>query len=126
MIYGVGIDLVSINRIHKIYENFSTNFINKILTEIEKEDFKNIQNPGRFLAKKFAVKEAFVKALGKGFQRNIFPKDIGTHNDKLGKPILHYSNFIEEILNNESINIQHVSISDEKEFAIAIVTLEVS
>ncbi len=124
MIYGIGVDLVSISRVGKIYKTFGENFINKILTIQEKDDFSKNLDPKKFLAKKFAAKEAFVKSLGKGFQKNIFPSNIGTHSNEFGKPILHYSKFIKEILERESISMLNVSISDEKEYAIAMVTLE--
>lgn len=125
MIYGIGVDLVEIARIANLYEKFGVAFTHKILTQKELEDFKiNTTSAAQFIAKRFAAKEAFVKALGIGFRANIYPKDIGVSHDDFGKPVMHYSTEVNGILLNHRVTGIHLSIADEKKYSIAFVTLE--
>jgi holo-[acyl-carrier protein] synthase len=135
MIIGIGIDLISNNRIKKIIKKFDQNFKEKIFSKNELNDFENRyknqeklnQNAINFFAKRFASKEAFSKALGTGIGRGIDFNDIEISNDKLGKPFIKILNNkeakIKEILNCQEFNI-HLTISDEKSISGAVVIIE--
>ena len=135
MIIGIGIDLISNDRIKKIIKKFDQNFKEKIFSINELNDFENRyknqeklnQNAINFFAKRFASKEAFSKALGTGIGRGIDFNDIEISNDKLGKPFIKILNNkeakIKEILNCQEFNI-HLTISDEKSISGAVVIIE--
>ena len=124
MIYGIGIDLVEIQRI-KDMDNL-VKFAEKILSNSELKLFKEKSCEGQaaFLAKQFAAKEAVVKALGTGFTANTYPKDISILRTAEGSPELQFSQTFQEIVNNLGIKSWHVSLADEKTHAIAMVILE--
>ena len=135
MIIGIGIDLISNDRIKKILKKFDKDFKEKIFSKNELDDFENRyknqeklnQNAINFFAKRFASKEAFSKALGTGIGRGIDFNDIEISNDKLGKPFIKILNNkeakIKEILNCQEFNI-HLTISDEKSISGAVVIIE--
>jgi len=135
MIIGIGIDLISNDRIKKIIKKFDQNFKEKIFSKNELNDFENRykkqeklnSNAINFFAKRFASKEAFSKALGTGIGRGIDFNDIEISNDKFGKPFIKILNNkeakIKEILNCEKFNI-HLTISDEKSISGAVVIIE--
>ncbi len=129
MILGIGIDLVSIERIEQLENKFKEKFLEKIFTENEVISSKKKSNQKIFLAKRFAVKEAFSKAIGLGIGRGINFLDVETFNDEFGKPQIKILNNKEEFLKRhfccESFSI-HLSISDEKTFASAMVVIEKS
>jgi len=125
VIFGIGVDLCDISRISDIYDKYGAKFVNKILTNQEAQKFETLSHKkATFLAKRFAAKEAFVKALGTGFRNNISLRDIGTHSDVNNKPVMHYSNHVSSILKEKSIKNIFVSVSDETIHAIAFVTME--
>ena len=124
MIYGIGIDLVEIQRI-KDMDN-PIKFAEKILSDSELKLFKEKASEAQagFLAKQFAAKEAVVKALGTGFTANTYPKDISILRNAEGSPELQFSETLQEMVNNLGIKSWHVSLADEKTYAIAMVILE--
>ena len=124
MIYGIGIDLVEIQRI-KDMDNL-VKFAEKILSDLEFKLFKEKASAVQaiFLAKQFAAKEAVVKALGTGFTANTYPKDISILRNAEGSPELQFSQTFQEMVNNLGIKSWHVSLADEKTHAIAMVILE--
>ncbi|MBU6140048.1 MAG: holo-ACP synthase [Proteobacteria bacterium] len=127
MILGIGIDLVSVERIQNLEDQFGKKFLQKIFTKNESAESKKKISSAIFLAKRFAAKEAFSKALGLGIGRGINFQDIEVENDDFGKPrikILNEKNaFIKKHFNCENFAI-HLSLSDEKSFANAIVLIE--
>jgi len=122
-ILGLGIDIVEISRIKKNMNNKL--FINRVFTkhEIIKADTKNKVS---YYSKRFAAKEAFVKALGTGFRDQINFNNIEIKNDKLGKPYINtnskLNNIIEKIFKIKKYNV-YLSVSDEKNYAIANVII---
>ena len=124
MIYGIGIDLVEIQRI-KDMDN-PVKFAEKILSDSELKLFKEKATDvqATFLAKQFAAKEAVVKALGTGFKANTYPKDISILRNPEGSPELQFSETLQEMVNNLGINSWHVSLADERTHAVAMVVLE--
>lgn len=124
MIYAIGHDIVEIQRIQFLFNRYSTRLIDKVLSESEKQILLTHQNPGRFIAKRFAAKEAFAKACGTGLRSPILMPNIAIVNDSLGKPSFNFANEIQEWLHAHSIKYCHLSISDETNLASAFVVLE--
>ena len=123
MIYGVGTDLVEVARIQESLERFGLNFAMRVLSEAEMQEFKQSNTQARFLAKRFAAKEAFVKALGTGFMAPAMPKNISVAHDKRGRPILEFNKELRSFMDYKRIDSEHISISDEKNIAAAFVVL---
>jgi holo-[acyl-carrier protein] synthase len=135
MIIGIGSDLIAVNRIKVLIDKFDNKFINKIfttneITQAEEKFDKSDNNQNKktsFYAKRFAAKEAFVKAVGTGIGQYFSFKDIEISNNKLGRPEIKIlnekENFITKNFLCEKFEI-HLTISDEKETAMAFVVIE--
>ena len=127
MILGTGIDLLKVSRIKKLLDNYGDIFVKKVFSEYEIKKNKNITLKVSKIAKLFATKDAFVKALGTGFTKEISFKDISLINEERGKPIIDLSNRVQEYLKKKTPNgyktIINVSISDEKEYVISNVII---
>ena len=125
-ILGTGIDIVDNCRLKKLLIKKKSNFKNKIFTNIEIAYCENKSNITNCYSKRFAAKEAFVKALGTGFRKNINFKDIEVVNNHYGKPYLLINkriiNKIKTSFKVKKFNIL-LSISDEKKYAIASVII---
>jgi len=90
MIFGIGTDVVEVSRIHDSIEKFGDTFARRILSDSEFESYLKSSTQSRFLAKRFAAKEAFAKALGTGFRSPVRFQNIIVGHDDLGKPILEF------------------------------------
>ena len=88
MIIGIGSDLIDIRRVEKTLERFPERFKNRIFTETERRKSDRRANRAASYAKRFAAKEACSKALGTGFRRGVFWRDLGVVNLKSGKPTM--------------------------------------
>jgi holo-[acyl-carrier protein] synthase len=124
MIYGIGTDVVEVLRIEQALNRHGEAFAKRILTETEFTEFQQSHTQARFLAKRFAAKEAFAKALGTGVRAPATMQNIGISHDKLGKPVFVLAPVLQTLIEEKNINQQHVSISDEKALAVAFVVLE--
>ena len=124
MIYGIGTDIVRIQRMAKNLDRYGERFAQRILTKSELVDFRKSSTQAQFLSKRFAAKEAAAKALGTGFRNGLSLRDIGVSNDTLGKPMLEFSPRAQESLLAAGVRCSHLSLSDEQEYAIAYVVLE--
>ena len=126
MIYGVGTDIVNIDRIQKIILKNREGFIKRVLTEHEQALFANKADSAAFCAKRFAAKEAFSKALGTGIGRVVSFQDLTVRNNENGKPHFIPSEKLRLYLLEKEIKQAHLSISDESQNAVAFVILETS
>ena len=124
MIYGIGTDIVSIERIQTILNKNRDGFINRVLTEHEKALFANRADSAAFCAKRFAAKEAFSKALGTGIGRVVSFQDLTIRSNEHGKPYIMPSEKLRLYLQEKGIKHGHLSISDESQNALAFVVLE--
>lgn len=124
MIYGVGTDIVEVDRIESSIEKFGDDFALRILAESEMASFVSSHIKARFLAKRFAAKEAFSKALGTGLREPATFQNIAVSHDVLGKPFLVLAKELQGFLKEKNINHMHLTISDEKNLAAAFVVLE--
>ncbi len=124
MIVGIGSDIVSVARMKKSLDRNGDKFSQRILHSSELLQLQAISKKDQFLAKRFAVKEAASKALGTGFSEGVSWQDIYIEHDELGKPILCFSG--RALIRAESLGVkrQHVTLSDEREYAVAFVVLE--
>ena len=124
-IIGNGVDIVENKRIKKSLK--IRGFINRIFTKNEINKSKKFNNNVNYFAKRFAAKEAFVKAIGEGFRNNINFSDIDIINDNKGKPVVKISNSIEKIIKKKfklrKFKI-YLSLSDEKKHSIAYVVID--
>ncbi|MBF0264530.1 MAG: holo-ACP synthase [Gammaproteobacteria bacterium] len=130
MIYGIGTDIVSIKRIRDSISRNPVKFPQRILTPFEMEKYRDhyehsLDNASAYLAKRFAAKEATAKAFGIGFSQGLSLQHIETFNNDLGQPHLRFYEFAQEFINQKQIKQSHLSLSDEKEFAIAYVILSI-
>lgn len=122
-ILGMGTDIVEIARIEEALSR-SARLASRVLTEAEMALFESSPEPVRYLAKRFAAKEAAVKALGTGIGRGISWHHIEVSNDALGAPRLSFSAAFAERCDTMGVTRSHVSISDEQHYATATVILE--
>ena len=126
MIFGNGIDIIDNNRIRKVIEKYGNRFKKKCFSISEIAKSEKRLNSVEFFAKRYAAKEACAKALGTGLARGVFWKDIEVDNNQYGKPFIKLHGKAKEIFKNmnKSSNTQiEVSLSDEKKYAIANVTI---
>lgn len=126
MIYGIGTDLVNIKRIEDALFRFGDRFLHRILSEQEVVEYAQSSQPARFVAKRFAAKEAFSKAWGTGIGEDVGWHDVQVSHDVLGKPLIQTSPQLTEKLNCRLVTNTHLSISDEAEHALAFVLIEKS
>ena len=124
MIYGVGTDLVDIERIKKIISKNKDGFVKRVLSEHEQALFVNKAESAAYCAKRFAAKEAFAKALGTGIGQVLSFQDLTIRNNENGKPQFILSEKLRKYLVEKNIKQAHLSISDESQNAIAFVILE--
>jgi len=124
MIYGVGTDLVDIERVKKILSKNRDSFIKRVLSEHEQALFANKAESAAYCAKRFAAKEAFAKALGTGIGQVVGFQDLTVRNNENGKPHFIPSEKLRQYLVEKNIKHAHLSISDESQSAIAFVVLE--
>ena len=124
MIYGVGTDIVNIERVKKILSKNRDGFVKRVLSEHEQALFANKADSAAYFAKRFAAKEAFAKALGTGIGREISFQDLTIRNNENGKPHFIPSEKLRLYLVEKNIKKAHLSISDESQNAIAFVVLE--
>ncbi len=124
IIFGIGTDIVSVDRIKNLLKN--KNFINRIFNKKEILKCKKINNSINCYAKRFAAKEAFSKALGTGISNGINFNEIVVLNKKSGKPYISIIGKTKKTLKkkfkkkNSKISL---SLSDEKKYAVAFVTI---
>ena len=124
MIYGIGTDIVDIERVKKILSKNRDGFVKRVLSEHEQALFTNKAESAAYCAKRFAAKEAFAKALGTGIGRVVSFQDLTVRNNENGKPYFIPSEKLRQFLVEKNIKQAHLSISDESKNAIAFVVLE--
>ena len=125
MIFGIGTDIVEIKRIETMKS--LDKFASKILSHNEKEFYDSLTNQKQivYISKQFAAKEAIAKAIGTGIRNDTHFKNIEILRDKNGAPIFKALNKLEKIISDLGITKTHVSLSDEKKYALAFVILEI-
>jgi holo-[acyl-carrier protein] synthase len=128
MIIGLGNDMVDIRRIEQTLERYGTRFVARIFTDIEQKKSDRRAQRAASYAKRFAAKEACSKALGTGFRRGVFWKDMGVVNEPSGRPTLQLTGGAREQLERitpvgHTARIQ-LTITDDFPYAQAVVIIE--
>jgi len=124
MIFGIGTDIVKVARMQRSIDRWGDRFAGRILTSDEKKEYCTTAKKANFLAKRFAAKEAASKAMGLGFQDGLELKHISVAHKKNGKPELIFTGFASEFLSRNNISASQLSLSDEREYAVAFVIME--
>ena len=124
MIFGVGTDVVELSRVQATYDRFGDHFVNRLLMPEEKVLFERTKQPVRFLAMRFAGKEAAVKAMGTGFAHGVWIRDVGITNDKWGRPLIIWSERGRAVCDRLGIGEGHVSLTDDAGLIIAFAVVE--
>ena len=119
MIYGVGTDIVELARIQETYDRFGDHFVDRLLMEEERALFETNRWPVRFLAMRFAAKEATVKAMGTGFRHGMWIRDVGIVANPRGRPEIIWSPRGRAVCERLGIGEGHVSLSDDAGLVLA-------
>ena len=123
MIYGIGTDLLRIDRVARVYRRFGDRFARRVLMDSEQQEFSGARNPVRFLAMRFAAKEAIVKALGTGFRHGMWVRDSGVRHDKRGRPEIIFSSRGKAACTAAGISSGYLSLTDEAGLVVATAIL---
>lgn len=124
MIFGIGTDLVEIQRVSRLLERYGTRFARRILGPDEWDDFQRAANQAQHLAGRFAAKEAFAKAFGTGLRYPVSLGNISVAKNVLGKPSLQFEPALAQLMMHHGVTAHHLSLSHEHSMACAFVVLE--
>ncbi|MEQ6292500.1 holo-ACP synthase [Vogesella sp. GCM10023246] len=124
MIYGIGTDIARIERFEGLLARWGLAIGRRLLAAPEREELAQAAKPARFLAKRFAAKEALGKALGTGIREPVLLTAIAVSHDALGKPMFAFDDSLKDFLAARGICSVHLSISDEQQHALAFVVCE--
>jgi holo-[acyl-carrier protein] synthase len=123
MIFGIGTDVVQLERIAKVHEKFGERFIERLLLPAEQQAFRRYSRPVRFLAMRFAAKEAIVKAMGTGFAHGMWIRDAGVVQNSWGKPEIIWSERGRRMCEKLGIGEGHITLTDEAGLIVAVAVL---
>lgn len=123
MIHGIGTDITQVARFERLLERYGPRAARRILGGGELDDFARAPNAARFLAKRFAAKEAFGKALGTGIRAPATLTAIRVTHDALGRPLFAFGAALDALVRARGLR-AHLSISDESDTAVAFVIIE--
>ncbi len=124
MIYGIGVDLIEIERIERAITRTGERLIERLYTEVEQQYCSTKNPPYACYAARFAAKEAFLKALGTGLRQHMRWRDIEVYHDTLGKPSLQLYGYLQDQRAAQGIRHIHLSLAHNGTMAIAQVILE--
>jgi len=123
MIFGIGTDILELSRVERVWARFGEHFARRLLLDEEHELFVKSKNPVRFLAMRFAAKEAIVKAMGTGFAHGVWVRDVGSIPDFRGQPQVIYSARGTAMCERLGIGTGFVSLTDEAGLILAMAVL---
>jgi holo-[acyl-carrier protein] synthase len=123
MIFGIGTDIVRIERIEHVYDRHGERFVERLLLPAEAQAFRSAGRPTRFLAMRFAAKEAIVKAMGTGFAHGMWIRDAGVVANAWGKPEIIWSERGRAMCEQLGIGEGHVTLTDEAGLVVAMAVL---
>lgn len=123
MIFGVGTDICELSRVQQTYDRFGDHFVNRLLMDEERVLFERNKWPVRFLAMRFAAKEATVKAMGTGFAHGMWIRDVGIVNNDWGRPTVIWSKRGQKVCEQLGVGEGHVSLSDDAGLIVAFAVL---
>ncbi|MGL1834962.1 holo-ACP synthase [Rhodocyclaceae bacterium SMB388] len=123
MIFGIGTDIVRIDRISESLARHGARFAHRILADVERSALETQADPARFLAKRFAAKEAFGKALGTGVAVPATLHALSVAHDERGKPLFNFSDSLSAYMRARGLS-AHLSLSDETDYVVAFAVIE--
>ena len=123
MIFGIGTDILDQARVERTWQRFGERFARRLLLDEELALFTRAKHPVRFLAMRFAAKEAVVKALGTGFANGIWVRDVGMLPNALGQPQVVYSARGRALCDRLGVGEGHLTLSDEAGLIVAVAVL---
>ena len=123
MIFGIGVDVLEVRRIKETLERFGTHFIERLLLPEEQAQLAKTQRRERFIAMRFAAKEAIVKALGTGFSHGVWIRDVGVVQNAWGKPQVVFSERGDRVRRGLGVGEGHVTLTDEAGLVVAVAVL---
>jgi holo-[acyl-carrier protein] synthase len=123
MIFGIGVDVLEAARVKKTLERFGERFTEHLLMPEERAQLVKTRRPERFIAMRFAAKEAIVKAMGTGFAHGVWIRDVGVVQNAWGKPEVIYSERGEQVRRGLGVGEGHVTLTDEAGLIVAVAVL---
>lgn len=123
MIFGIGVDVLETARIKRTFERFGDRFVEHLLLPEEQAQLARTQRRERFLAMRFAAKEAIVKAMGTGFAHGMWIRDVGVVQNEWGKPEVVFSARGERVRRALGVGEAHVTLTDEAGLVVAVAVL---
>jgi holo-[acyl-carrier protein] synthase len=123
MIFGIGVDVLEAARIQKTLQRFGARFTEHLLMPEEQAQLTRTRRPERFIAMRFAAKEAIVKAMGTGFAHGVWIRDVGVVQNSWGKPEVIYSARGDRVRRKLGVGEGHVTLTDEAGLIVAVAVL---
>jgi holo-[acyl-carrier protein] synthase len=123
MIFGIGIDVLKVDRVERVYSRFGERFVRHLLLPQERVQLELTARPVRFLAMRFAAKEAIVKGMGTGFAHGVWIRDVGIVQNSWGRPEVVYSERGAKVRDALGIGEGHVTLTDEAGLVVAVAVL---
>jgi holo-[acyl-carrier protein] synthase len=123
VLFGIGTDILRLDRVERIWERYGEQFARRVLLDRELELFAGSKNKVRFLAMRFAAKEAVVKAMGTGFAHGMWVRDVGSVPNGWGQPQIIYSARGKSVCRNLGVGDGFLSLSDEAGLVVAVAVL---
>jgi holo-[acyl-carrier protein] synthase len=123
VIFGIGVDVLETRRIAETLARFGDRFVEHLLMPAEAAQLARTQRRERFLAMRFAAKEAIVKALGTGFAHGMWIRDVGVVQNSYGKPEVVFSERGEQLRRRLGVGEAHVTLTDEAGLVVAVAVL---
>jgi holo-[acyl-carrier protein] synthase len=123
VIYGIGTDIIAVERIAQFHQRHGERALEKLLAPAERDACRASTDAARFLAKRFAAKEALGKAFGTGIRAPVLLPSIAVVHDDLGKPAFAFGDELAAYVAERRI-VVHLSLSDERDYVVAFVVAE--
>jgi holo-[acyl-carrier protein] synthase len=123
VIFGIGTDVLEVARIERVYQRFGDHFVTRLLLPGERAQLRHTKRAVRFLAMRFAAKEAIVKAMGTGFAHGMWIRDVGVVQNEWGKPEVIYSERGARMCEQLGIGEAHITLTDEAGLVVAVAVL---
>ena len=124
MIFGIGVDVLEADRVKRLYDKYGDHFVERLLLPKERAQLGKTKRTERFLAMRFAAKEAIVKAMGTGFAHGMWIRDVGVVQNAWGRPEVVYSERGEKMRRKLGIGSGHITLTDEAGLIVAVAVLE--